>query len=66
MSNSHCHLQLGARGAVSPPVDPGQGPGGGPVGRAKILCLLFQEGKYASLIYQVKMSGSLWQVAKIN
>ena len=33
---------------------------------AKILCLLFQEGNYASLIYEVKMAGSLWQVAKIN
>ena len=40
MSNSHCHLQLGARGAVSPPVGPGQGPGGVPGGEAKILCLL--------------------------
>ena len=49
MSNSHCHLQLGARGAVSPPVGPGQGPGGGPGGKAKILCLLFLEGNYASL-----------------
>ena len=66
MSNSHCHLQLGARGAVSPPVGPGQGPGRGPGGEAKILCLLFQEGNYASLIYQVKMASSLWQVAKIN
>ena len=66
MSNSHCHLQLGARGAVSPPVGPGQGLGGGPGGEAKILCLLFQEGNYASLIYQVKMASSLWQVAKIN
>ena len=63
MSNSHCHLQLGARGAVSPPVGPGQG---GPGGEAKILCLLFQEGNYASLIHQVKMASSLWQVAKIN
>ena len=66
MSNSHCHLQLGARGAVSPPVGPGQGLGGGPGGEAKILCLLFQEGNYASLIHQVKMASSLWQVAKIN
>ena len=66
MSNSHCHLQLGARGAVSPPVGPGQGLGGGPGGEAKILCLLFQEGNYASLIYQVKLASSLWKVAKIN
>ena len=63
MSNSHCHLQLGARGAVSPPVCQGQGHGVGPGGEAKILCLLFQEGNYASLIYQVKMTSSLWQVA---
>ena len=28
MSNSHCHLQMGARGAVSPPMGSGQGPGG--------------------------------------
>ena len=66
MSNSHCHLQLGARGAVSPSVDPGQGLGGGPGGEAKILCLLFQEGNCASLIYQVEMASSLFQVAKIN
>ena len=66
MSNSHCHLQLGARGAVSPPVGSGQGLGGGPGGEAKILCLLFQEGNYASLIYQVKLASSLWKVAKIN
>ena len=66
MSNSHCHLQLWARGAVSPAVGPGQGPDGGPGGKAKILCLLFQERNYASLIYQVKMASSLWQVAKIN
>ena len=66
MSNSHCHLQLGARRAVSPPVGPGQGPAGGSGGKAKILCLLFQEGNYASLIYQVKMASRLWHVAKIN
>ena len=66
MSNSHCHLQLGARGAVSPPVGTGQGPGVDLGSKAKILCLLFQEGNYASLIYQVKMASSLWQVAKIN
>ena len=66
MPNGHCHLQLGSRGAVSPPVGPWQGPGGGPEGEAKLLCLLFQEGNYASLIYQVKMTSSLWQVAKIN
>ena len=40
MSNSHCHLQLGARGAVSLPVGPGQGPGGGPGGKAKIIIML--------------------------
>ena len=66
MRKSHCHLQLGARGAVSSSVGPGQGPDGGPGIKAKILCLLFQEGNYASLIYQVKMANSLWQVAKIN
>ena len=66
ISNSHCHLQLGARRAVSPPVGPGQGLGGGPRSEAKIFCLLFQEGNYASLIYQVKMANSLWQVTKIN
>ena len=38
---------------------PGQGPGGVQGGEAKILCLLFQEGNYASLIYQVKMASSL-------
>ena len=65
MSNSHYHLQLGTRGAVSPPVGPAQSPGGGPGGRAKILCLPFQEENYASLIYQVKMASSLGQVAKI-
>ena len=59
-------LTAGARGAVSPPVGSGQGLGGGPRGEAKILCLLFQEGNYASLIYQVKTASSLWQVAKIN
>ena len=33
----------------------------------KILCLLFQQGNYASqLIHQVKMASSLSQVAKIN
>ena len=33
----------------------------------KILCLLFQQGNYASLlIYQVKMASSLSLVAKIN
>ena len=32
----------------------------------KISCLLFQQGNYASIIYQVKMVSSLWQVAKIN
>ena len=45
--NMHCHLHLGASGAVSPPVGPGQGPGGGPGGKAKVLCLLFQERNYA-------------------
>ena len=59
-------LTAGALGAVSPPVGPGQGPGGGPGGEAKTLCLLFQERNYASLIYQVKMASSPWQVAKIN
>ena len=29
----------------------------------KILCLLFQQGNYASLIDQVKMASILWQVA---
>ena len=52
MQCSHCHLQLWARGAVRPTVGSGQGPGGGPGGEAKILCLLFQEGNYVSLIYQ--------------
>ena len=64
MSNSHCHLQLGARGAVSPQWVQGRALVG--VQGAKILCLLFKEGNYASIIYQVKIASSLWQVAKIN
>ena len=33
MTNSHCHLQLGSGGAVSPLAGPGQGPGRGPDGK---------------------------------
>ena len=34
--------------------------------RIKIYACYFNKENYASLIYQVKMASSLWQVAKIN